>query len=454
MLKTLIGVFLSFLFLNVSYAQSTDLLKERRQKLINSLAEDEMALIISYPVKQRSLDINYEYHANPSIRYFTGIDEPGLILVLQSKLLAQNSGLPEAMLFVRPENKQDAIWHGKRNGVKRSSEISGVETEVLAELKSRLSKIPTKKLSFEEPKSFGVHDPATNNERRSVQSWISKNAIQVNDRIKKEIALIREVKDTFELAQMRKVIAISCKGHLELIRASKNVLSEYEMEAVIESAFRWEGAQRPAYPSIIGGAQNSCVLHYMANSENLKKGDMVVADVGAEYNGYAADITRSFPVANSFSPEQTAIYNLVLKAQEAGIEECKAGKSFRAPNDAARKVISEGLKDLGLISNFVESRKYFMHGTSHYLGLDVHDVGSYGDLKEGNIITVEPGIYIAEGSDCDPKWWDIGVRIEDDVLITNGAPDVLSDCVPKSIEKIEATMLEPSIFDSWKKLEK
>ena len=177
----------------------------------------------------------------------------------------------------------------------------------------------------------------------------------------------------------------------------------------------------------------------------MTTGDLLVVDIGAEYHGYAADVTRTLPVNGKFTKEQKTIYNIVLKAQIAGIRACKVGNKFWAPNIAAISVIKKGLLQVGLIEKGFEYRKYFMHGTSHYLGLDVHDAGLYGILKPGNVITVEPGIYIPEGSDCDPKWWNIGIRIEDDVLITSAGPDILSDCVPKSVEEIEKLMQEEGL---------
>lgn len=434
-----------------SFAQPVKALSERREALRASLDENEMALIISYPVKQMSRDINYEYHPNPNIRYFTGISEPGVILLLLSNTLVESSELDPAILLLRPKNERDAVWHGERLGPEEGSRISGLKSYRLAELESILKMIPVKSLSVENMRTLPQKDAATNEQRRSLSNWISSNGIKVNDDLASEIAELRKVKDSWELEQMRRVIEISCLGHQELMRASKNELSEYQMEAVIESVFRWNGARKPAYPSIIGGKQNSCVLHYWENSKELEQNDFVVADVGAEYKGYTADITRSFPVGGSFSKEQKQIYDLVLKAQKAGIEECRKGNSFRAPDAAARAVIAEGLKELGLIDNFMQHRKYFMHGTSHYLGLDVHDVGSYDKLMAGSIITVEPGIYIPEGSDCDSKWWNIGIRIEDDILITDSDPENLSDCVTKEVSEIESLMKEPSIFDNWKK---
>ena len=202
-----------------------------------------------------------------------------------------------------------------------------------------------------------------------------------------------------------------------------------------------------AYPSILGGGENSCILHYETNRKKLSAKDMLVIDAGGEYHGYAADITRTLPVDGKFSVEEKAIYDIVLEAQEAGIKACKKGNPFFEPHRAAVNVIQKKLMELGITKSESEYQRYFFHGTSHYLGLDVHDVGLNGKLTPGNVITVEPGIYIPEGSPCDPKWWNIGVRIEDDVLITTAEPDVLSGKLPKRTEEIEALMAEESAFN-------
>jgi Xaa-Pro aminopeptidase len=191
-------------------------------------------------------------------------------------------------------------------------------------------------------------------------------------------------------------------------------------------------------------------LHYSSNRKQLNGQDMLVADAGAEYHGYTADITRTLPTDGHFSTEEKAIYNIVLEAQKAGIKACLPGNNFWDPHQAALKVIQKGLAELGITKNAKDYTKYFMHGTSHYLGLDVHDAGLYGRLQPGNVITVEPGIYIAEGSDCDPKWWNIGVRIEDDILITDAQPINMSASVPREIEEIEQLMKEESIFNKIK----
>jgi Xaa-Pro aminopeptidase len=214
--------------------------------------------------------------------------------------------------------------------------------------------------------------------------------------------------------------------------------------------FKKDGSEYVGYPSIVGGGENSCILHYETNRKKLESGNLLVIDAGAEYHGYTADITRTLPVDGTFSPEEKAIYNIVLEAQEAGIKACKAGSEFRATHKAAVAVIQKRLLELGVIKDSNDFMKYFFHGTSHYLGLDVHDAGNYGRLAPGQIITVEPGIYIPAGSPCDKKWWNIGVRIEDDVLITTGEPEVLSGKLPKKAEEVEALMKEESLFNQIK----
>jgi len=250
---------------------------------------------------------------------------------------------------------------------------------------------------------------------------------------------------------MRNAISITCDGIKEAMKALDPGMHEYDVEAIVEYIFKSKGAEDPGYPSIVGGGENSCILHYETNRKKLVAKDMLVCDVGAEYHGYSADVTRTYPVSGKFSEEQKIIYNIVLDAQTAGIAKCKPGEDFRAPRKAAMEVVQKRLMELGIIKAPNEAMKYFFHGTSHYLGLDVHDEGTHGRLLPNSVITVEPGIYIPFGSDCDEKWWGIGIRIEDDVLITETEPDVLSACVPKSIDEIEALMKKESLFNLLKK---
>jgi Xaa-Pro aminopeptidase len=225
-----------------------------------------------------------------------------------------------------------------------------------------------------------------------------------------------------------------------VMRLTKPGMTEYQLEAIIEYTFRFAGADGPAFPSIVAAGDNGAIMHYTANSSLLIPGDMVIMDIGAQFEGYAADITRTIPVNGKFSEEQALVYQLVLDAQTVAIRYAVKGYKFWTPHEEAYRTIGKGLIKLGIIKEWSEIGRYFTHGTSHYLGLDVHDAGIYSSLQPGDVITVEPGIYIPDGSPCDPKWWGIFVRIEDDVLITDGPAQVLSAGTPRTIAEIEALM--------------
>ncbi|OON68282.1 aminopeptidase P family protein [Hymenobacter sp. CRA2] len=261
---------------------------------------------------------------------------------------------------------------------------------------------------------------------------------------------LREVKSPEEIKLLRQAVRISAVGQQEVMKALKPDMGEMEVQGLHEYVYRKYGAEFQGYPSIVGAGANGCILHYETNDKPRVGNDLVLMDCGAEYHGYSADVTRTIPPSGKFSPEQKQIYELVLAAQEAGFQACKPGAEFRAPHNAAEKVIADGLRKLGIVKTDAEVRRYFPHGTSHYLGLDVHDRGSYGPLKAGNVITVEPGIYIPEGSPCDKKWWNIGVRIEDDVLITPTGWDNLSKEAPRTVAEVEAMMARPSALDNFK----
>lgn len=260
---------------------------------------------------------------------------------------------------------------------------------------------------------------------------------------------LREVKLPEEVALLKKAVYISAVGQVEVMKAMHPAMSEREIQGIHEFVFKKYGAEYEGYPSIVGGGHNGCVLHYITNDKPRVGDDLVLMDLGAEYHNYTADVTRTIPANGKFSSEQRAIYDLVYKAQEAGIAASVVGASMREPHLAAVAVITEGLKSLGIIEDPSEVRRYFPHGTSHYIGLDVHDAGTYGPFKHNTLITVEPGIYIPEGSPCDSKWWGIAVRIEDDVLITDDGPVNLSVYAPRTADAIEAMMEQPSVLDQF-----
>ena len=261
---------------------------------------------------------------------------------------------------------------------------------------------------------------------------------------------LRETKTNEELVLLKKAIEISAVGQIEIMKAMHPNMSESEIQGVHEFVYKKYGAEYEGYPSIVGGGNNGCILHYIENNKSKVGNDLVLMDLGAEYHGYTADVTRTIPANGTFSKEQKLIYDIVYNAQEAGIEASVVDAPFQAPGVAASAVVSAGLLKLGIISNSNDARTYFPHGTSHYLGLDVHDKGTYGSFKENTEITVEPGIYIPEGSDCDKKWWGIAVRIEDDILITKEGPVNLSAMAPRTTEAIEAMMLQKSPLTDFK----
>lgn len=264
------------------------------------------------------------------------------------------------------------------------------------------------------------------------------------------MAKLRETKTPEEMKLLKKAIEISAVGQIEVMKAMHPNMSETEIQGVHEYVYKKYGAEYEGYPSIVGGGNNGCILHYIENNKTQIGEDLVLMDLGAEYHGYTADVTRTIPANGKFTPEQKAIYDIVYNAQEAGIKASVVGAPFQAPGRAAYQVVAEGLLKLGIIKEEKDTRIYFPHGTSHYLGLDVHDTGTYGPFKANTVITVEPGIYIPEGSDCDKKWWGIAVRIEDDILITEDGPINLSGLAPRTTEAIEAMMKQPSPLDNFK----
>lgn len=259
---------------------------------------------------------------------------------------------------------------------------------------------------------------------------------------------LRAVKTPEEIALLRRAVRISAVGQQEVMKTVRPEMGEMEVQGLHEYIYKKYGVEFEGYPSIVGAGSNACILHYETNDKPRLGNDLLLMDCGAEYHGYTADVTRTVPPSGKFSAAQRQIYELVLAAQEAGIRECRAGNEFRAPGKAAQQIIAEGLQKLGIIAAPEEMRRYFPHGTSHYLGLDVHDRGAYGPLRAGNVITVEPGIYIPEGSPCDKKWWNIGVRIEDDILITDTNPENLSKEAPRTVADIEALMAKPGALDA------
>lgn len=259
---------------------------------------------------------------------------------------------------------------------------------------------------------------------------------------------LRMVKSAAELKLLRKAVDVSCQGQVEVMKAMHPAMSEMEIRGIHEFVFRRYGSEYEGYPSIVGSGHNACVLHYVENNRQRVSTDLVLMDLGAEYHGYTADITRTIPADGTFSEEQKAIYNIVLEAQEAAFKVCKPGTAMRETTRICREIADKRLAELGLIKPGAQ-HEYFPHGVSHHIGLDVHDRSTGAPMAEGMVITVEPGIYIPPNSPCDPKWWGIGVRIEDDVLITKDGYELLSKTAPRTVEEIEKMMAQPSPLDAF-----
>ncbi|MEO1448055.1 MAG: M24B family metallopeptidase, partial [Bacteroidota bacterium] len=301
--------------------------------------------------------------------------------------------------------------------------------------------------------SLGVDDPleqfqnGSDKERKQIARELPETNLDVS-LLPYIMNTLREIKLPDELKLLRKAIRISAIGQREVMKAMHPDMSETEVQGIHEFVYKKYGSEYEGYPSIVGAGDNSCILHYVDNIRPRLNEDLVLMDLGAEYRGYTADVTRTIPADGTFTKEQRAIYDLVYAAQEAALKACKPGAGFNAPHLAAKKVIDQGLAELGIIEAGT-FHMYFPHGTSHYLGLDVHDRGTYDVLREGTVITVEPGIYIPQDSKCDEKWWGIGVRIEDDILITPDGYELLSEEAPRKADEIEALMAKPSPLDDF-----
>lgn len=451
----------SFFGGNPPYDYDTDLLTPafhagRREALRKLMPDSSVAVFFASPERNYANDVNYPYHPDPNLFYLTGLREPNAVLILFKEKQKIDTLFTDEILLVQSRNPKEESWTGRRlgpEGAKKQLQLSAVlPGNAFADLDIPWAKY-RKVFSFPilEQTVNDPDDPADLSDLvKRFQKRTEKNANNDQLRLEEYMGLLRQIKQPEEMVLLRKAIDISCDAHIELMRAMEADMTENQAQAIVEYGFRMGGAEAIGYPSICGAGENTCVLHYITNRRPMEKNDLIVVDAGAEYHGYTADITRTLPANGKFSPEQKQIYDIVLEAQEAGIKECKVGNEFRAPHKAAMKVIKKRLMELGIIQREEDYVLYFFHGTSHYLGLDVHDAGLNGKLEAGNVITVEPGIYIPAGSPCDPKWWNIGVRIEDDVLITTGLPDVLSGRIPKTTDAIEKTMAETSYLNGKK----
>lgn len=429
-----------------------DVFKKRRDELM-SLMGGGVAIIPTAPVCTRNNDVEYPYRADSDFYYLTHFPEPEAVAVL---VPGREHG--EYILFCRERDSDKEIWDGKRAGLDGAIEQYGADDSFPIEDMDDIlpGLLENKKKVFCSMGRYPVFDKCLMNWVNEVRTK-ARNGVHAPGEFMNLDHMLHEmrlIKRSEEVRVMKKAAKISAKGHRRAMEVCRPGMMEYEIEAEILYEFSKGGSRFPAYPPIVGGGANACILHYIENSDELKSGDLVLIDAGAEIDGYAADITRTFPVSGKYSDAQKTIYELVLASQEAAIEKVKPGNHWNDPHDAAVKILVEGLRDLKLLNGssdeLVEKghyKKFYMHRTGHWLGMDVHDVGDYKvdsdwrQLEPGMVTTVEPGLYIAGGDDSiDERWWNIGIRIEDDILVTRQGHDVLSGDIPRSIDDIETLM--------------
>jgi Xaa-Pro aminopeptidase len=426
--------------------------QRRRKRLMDMMGDDTIAIVPTSPVRIRNRDVEYPFRHDSDFYYLTGFSEPESVAVL---IPGRPSG--EFILFCRERDALMETWNGLRAGLEGAVEKHGADDAFPIE---DLDDILPGLLGDQERIFYTMgNDPGFD---QRVVSWVKHVRDQARSGISAPDEFIslnhilhdmRLYKSRQEVKAMRHAARISAAAHKRAMQACKPGMFEYQIEAELIHEFMQKGARSSAYTSIVGGGANSCILHYTDNNTELADGDVLLIDAGAEYESYASDITRTFPVNGVFTEAQRQIYEVVLSAQEAGIEAVQPGNHWNEPHEAAVLAITEGLVSLGILKGRVRTlikdhaySKYYMHRTGHWLGMDVHDVGDYkvdGEwrmLESGMVLTIEPGLYMAPGRGLAKKWWDIGVRIEDDVLVTKTGYDVLSKDMPKSIEDIEALM--------------
>ena len=428
----------------------TSIYKQRRDRLLQKMQRGA-AIIPTAPEAVRNGDAHYPYRYDSHFYYLTGFDEPEAVLVL----LAGNE--PQSILFCREKNMEREIWDGYRHGPDAAKEIFGFDAAFsVAQLDDKLVELMSNQPALFYP--LGAHaawDKRIIELRARVQAQ-ARSGITAPDEMHDVRALLnkmRLLKDDGELATMRRAAAISVAAHIRAMRATRPGRMEYEIEAELLHEFRHNGAQAPAYAPIVAGGANACVLHYVGNNAALKDGDLLLIDAACEVDGYAADITRTFPVNGKFSAAQKDIYEMVLAAQAAAIAAARPGARWNEPHDAALRVIAQGLLDFKLCSGSMDAmlesesyKRFYMHRTGHWLGMDVHDVGAYKQddnwraLQPGMVFTVEPGCYIRPADDVPQAFWNIGIRIEDDVAITAKGCEVLTAAAPKTVAEIEDAM--------------
>jgi Xaa-Pro aminopeptidase len=425
----------------------------RRKNLMRAIGRDSIAIIPAAPVKSRSRDTHYAYRQDSDFYYLTGFLEPESVAVLISGRKAA-----EYILFCRERDELMETWNGRRLGVDRAPEILDADDAFpiddiddilpgLLEGRERVFYSMGRETLFDNRIIGWINQlKAKSGSGGSVPSEFVSLDYHLHD--------MRLYKSRSEQTLLRKAARLSAAGHVAAMQRCEPGCMEYELEAALIATYRQAGADHSFLP-IVGGGANGCILHYTENNMALNDGDMVLIDSGAEWQGYAGDISRSFPVNGRFSEPQRELYEIVLDANIAAIEKVVVGNHWNDPHDAAVRVITKGLIKLGLLKGELrklirdeEYRRFFMHRTGHWLGLDVHDVGDYKvddkwrQLESGMVLTIEPGLYIPAGSDIPKRYRNTGIRVEDNVIVTDADPEVITAAVPKTVAEIEALMAE------------
>ena len=423
----------------------------RRKQLMRMVGDDGIVILPSAPIRTRSRDTEYNYRQDSDFYYLTGFAEPDSVAVL---IPGRDKG--EFVVFCRERNPEREMWDGKRAGQDGVIQNFGADDafpiddidDILPGLMESCNRV------YYTMGMYSDFDQRIADWVNSLRSGLSKGVHTPHEFVALDHLLhdMRLYKSRAEITAMRRSAKVAAQAHRRAMKMTRPGLFEYEVEAEFLHEFRRNNA-RVSYSPIVGGGANACTLHYVENNAELRDGDLLLIDAGCELDYYASDITRTYPVNGKFTPEQRAVYEIVLEAQLAAIDLTRVGNHWNDPHDACVKVITRGLKKLGLLDGRLPTlikeqayRQFFMHRTGHWLGMDVHDVGDYkvSDewrmLEAGMVTTVEPGIYIGNSRKVPARWRNIGVRIEDDVAVTRKGPDVLSKALEKDPDDIEALM--------------
>jgi Xaa-Pro aminopeptidase len=435
----------------------------RRDALRKIMPDNSVLVVMAYPTRNFSNDVEYLYHPNPDMYYFSGYREPqSMLIIFKDPQTNARGETYKELLFLQKRDAKAEQWTGKRLGTEGAKSKLGIAQAYNAEefknFKIDFSKFD--KIIFDKLPTDMRDDPKDDADLYNlIEQFNQKAGYSKETAADKRFDIsayreltgtLREIKTPEEMSLIRKAVEISCHGQNEVMKAVHADMSELEIQGLHEFVHKKYGAEGVGYGSIIGAGENGCTLHYIENTKTRIGNSMVLMDVGAEYHGYTADVTRTIPAKGKFSNEEKLIYQLVYDAQEAAFKKLKDGGKWVDASTAARDVIRHGLIQLGIAKNNEEADKYYPHGLSHHIGLDVHDRGVSSSFKKGMVITIEPGIYIPEGSNCDKKWWSIAVRIEDDALITQDGYELLSHYAPRTVEEIEKMIAQKSAVDDFK----